>query len=63
MAEIVAYHPETRAEVVVSQEALDQHLRQSGWMTRDEHEEYQARLAERAQAKPKGKTATDSEGK
>lgn len=63
MSEVVAYHPGTRAEVVVDEEALNSHLRQSGWMTRDEHEELQARLAEREQAAgPKGKTAPESEG-
>ena len=62
MAEVVAYHPETGAEVVVDSEALEGHLRQSGWMTREEHEELQDRLAERERP-AKGKTATDSEGK
>lgn len=66
MAEVVAYHPETGAEVVVDSETLDGHLRQSGWMTREEYGEYQARLAEREQAAAKAakKTATaGSEGK
>ena len=65
MAEVIAYHPETGAEVAVDAEALEHHLRQSGWMTRGEHEELQARLAEREQAAAKaakGKTA-ESEGK
>lgn len=63
MGEVVAYHPETGAEVVVDSEALEHHLRASGWMTREEHAENQARLAEREQAAaPKGKTAPESEG-
>ena len=50
MSGVLAYHPETGAETVVDSEALEHHLRQAGWMTRAEHEEYQARLAEREQA-------------
>lgn len=63
MAQVIACHPETGAEVVVDSEALEHHLRQSGWMLREEHAEYQARLAEREQAAtPKGSTAPESEG-
>ena len=63
MSDVLAYHPETGAEAVVTSEALEHHLRQSGWMTREEHEENQARLAEREQpAKSKG-SKSESEGK
>ena len=66
MAEIRIVHPETGGIAVVSQEALDHHLRQSGWMTPAELEEHQARLAEREQpadTKATAKSKTESEGK
>lgn len=63
MAEVVAYHPETGAETVVDSEALEHHLRQAGWMTRAEHEEYQARLAEREQPAKAAKSKSEGEGK
>ena len=61
MGDIEIVHPETGGKAVVSQEALDHHLRQSGWMTPDELAEHQARLTEREQ--PTGKGKTESEGK
>jgi hypothetical protein len=39
-----AYHPETGASVVVTEEALA-HMRVSGWMTQAEWEEQQAAAA------------------
>jgi hypothetical protein len=58
MADIRIIHPETGGEALVSAEALEAHYRQSGWMTPDEHAEYQARLAEREPpAKADSKTA------
>lgn len=63
MGDVVAYHPVTGAEIVVDAEALDGHLRASGWMTRGEHDENQARLAEREQPAKTAKGKTESEGK
>jgi hypothetical protein len=65
MGDIRVVHPETGGEAVVSPEALEQHLRQSGWMTSDELAEHQARLAEREQqaAKAASKTKPAEEGK
>jgi len=56
MASVLAYHPETGAEIMTDDEAMV-HLRQSGWLTRAEHEENvataQAAAAEAAKtAKP-----------
>jgi len=69
MADIYIVHPESGGEAVVSPEAFEHHYRQAGWMTPEERDEYQARVAEREQeqaaaAKPaKGKTASSgSEG-
>ena len=68
MGDVEIMHPETGGKAVVPQEALDHHLRQSGWMTPAELEEHQARLAEREQAagtaaKATVKGKTESEGK
>lgn len=49
-----AYHPGTGADVVVTAEQLD-HMRASGWMTRDEYEENQAAAA-KAEAKDAAKS-------
>lgn len=55
-----AYHPETGAHVVVTAEQLD-HMRASGWLTRDEYEENQA-AAEKAASKaaPAPKTGKEN---
>ena len=50
MADITIIHPETGATATVSPDALEHHYRQSGWMTTDELADWQARLAERAEA-------------
>jgi hypothetical protein len=47
---VLAYHPETGAEVVVDDEAMV-HLRGSGWLLSSEHQENVA-AAEAAAAKP-----------
>jgi len=54
MTDVLAYHPETGATVVVGEEAM-YHLRQSGWLLASEHEANQA-AAEQAAA-PSAKTA------
>jgi hypothetical protein len=63
MADITIIHPESGGEAVVSQEALDAHYRQSGWMTPDELAEHQARLAEREQAAAKADSKTAAKEK
>ena len=49
MSDVRAYHPETRGEAVVDEEAMP-HLRRSGWLLRSEWDENQA-SAQAAQAK------------
>ena len=67
MADILIVHPATGGTATVSPEAFEHHYRQSGWMTPEERDEWQARVAEREQeqaaaARPaKGKTAAKSE--
>ena len=56
-----AYHPETGADVVVTDEQLN-HMRLSGWLTRAEHEQNQAALAAQAAAAAKKPSKSD-EGK
>ena len=66
MADIRIVHPETGGEAVVSPDAFEHHLRQSGWMTPEELAAYQALVAEREQAadtKATAKSKTESEGK
>jgi len=63
MSDVLAYHPETGATVVVGEEAM-YHLRQSGWLLASEHEANQAAAAAAEPAgKAKAKSATSDEEK
>jgi hypothetical protein len=59
MASVLAYHPETGAEVMTDDEAMV-HLRMSGWMLRSEHEENVA--AAQAAADEAAKSAKPAAG-
>jgi hypothetical protein len=56
---VLAYHPETGAEIVVEDEAMV-HLRGSGWLLRAEHEENVAAAAAAAEAAKPAKPAAPS---
>lgn len=54
---VLAYHPETQAQVVMDEGAL-LHMRMSGWMTQAEYDANQAAAAEAAEkAKDSGNAA------
>lgn len=54
---VVAYHPVTKAQVVVTEDQLA-HMRASGWMLLSEHQENQA-AAEAASAPAKSAKSTE----
>ena len=66
MSDVLAVHPETGHEAVVDSEALEHHLRQSGWLLESEYEENKAAeqqaAAEAATAKS-AKSAKSTEEK
>jgi hypothetical protein len=53
MTQVLAYHPETKASVVVGEEALEHHMRLGGWMKQSEWEAQQAAAAAAAEAPAK----------
>jgi hypothetical protein len=61
MSAVLAYHPETRAQLVVDDEQL-LHMRVSGWMTQAEHDENQA-AAEAAAAQQAATVKTPAKEK
>lgn len=57
-----AYHPETGASVVLTEEQLA-HMRVSGWMTQAEHDANQAAAAEAAAAQQAATVKTPAKEK